>query len=47
MNEPLTEKEFLTFAAAWENDRVEPLIPFVEKYGWDGLFERLEVYLEE
>ena len=43
----LTEKEFLTFAAAWENDRVEPMKPLVEEYGWDGLVERLEESVEQ
>lgn len=37
----LTEEEFLHFAAAWENDKVEPMKPLVEKYGWEGLVERL------
>jgi hypothetical protein len=37
----LPEKEVLQFAHAWEHDRVEPMKPLVEKYGWEKLTERL------
>jgi hypothetical protein len=40
--EYLTEKELLQFAAAWESDRVSPMEPLVEEYGWDGLVKRVE-----
>lgn len=45
--EALSEKELMQFAAAWESDKVEPMKPLVEKYGWDGLVERLEVSVDQ
>jgi hypothetical protein len=45
--EALTEEEYLQFASAWESDRVEPMKPLVEKYGWDGLAERLEASIAD
>lgn len=39
--EALTDEEFLQFAHAWKNDRVDLMEPLVEKYGWEGLVDRL------
>jgi hypothetical protein len=45
--EVLTEEELLLFASAWENDKVEPMKSLVEKYGWQGLAERLEASIAD
>lgn len=45
--EALPEEEVLQFAHAWENDKVDMMKPLVEKYGWEGLFERLEESVEQ
>jgi hypothetical protein len=43
----LSEKETLQMSHALQNDRVEPLKPLVDTYGWVELFERFENSVEK
>jgi hypothetical protein len=42
----LPEKEMMKFVHAFKTDKVEPMKPLVEKYGWVELFDRLRNSIE-
>jgi hypothetical protein len=42
----LSEKELMKFMHAFETDKIEPMEPLVEKYGWMELFDRFRNSIE-
>jgi len=45
--EVLDRNDELLILSAINNDEVEPLKPYVDKYGWQNLFQSLEMTIEE